>query len=63
MPKQKTRMGVAKRIRVTRRGKLIRGKAGRRHLLSGKSRKRKRQLRKKTTVAGADVGRTTRAMT
>jgi len=63
MPKQKTRKGVAKRIRVTRRGKLIRGKAGRRHLLSGKSRKRKRQLRKKTTVAGADVGRTTRAMT
>ena len=63
MPKQKTRKGLAKRIRVTRRGKIVRGKAGRRHLLSGKSRKRKRQLRRKTTVAAADVQRTKRALT
>jgi len=63
MPKQKTRKGVAKRIRVTRRGKVMRGKAGRRHLLSNKSRKRKRQLRRKTTLAGADVTRMKRAMT
>ena len=63
MPKQKTRKGVTKRIRVTRRGKVIRGKAGRRHLLSNKSRKRKRRLRRKGTLARADVARTKRAMT
>ena len=63
MPKQKTRKGVAKRVRVTRRGKIVRGKAGRRHLAAGKTRKRKRNLRKKATMAGADVARTKRAMT
>lgn len=63
MPKQKTRKGLAKRIRVTRTGKIIRGRAGGRHLLSNKSRKRKRKLRSKTRVAGADVGRLKRALT
>lgn len=63
MPKQKTRKGLAKRIRVTRTGKIIRGRAGGRHLRSHKSRKRKRKLRSKTTIAGADVGRIKRAMT
>ena len=63
MPKQKTRKGVTKRIRVTRRGKVMRGKAGRRHLLSNKSRKRKRQMRRKVTLTRADVARTQRAMT
>jgi len=63
MPKQKTRKGVTKRIRVTRRGKVMRGKAGRRHLLSNKSRKRKRQMRRKVTLTRADVARTKRAMT
>jgi large subunit ribosomal protein L35 len=62
MPKQKTRKGLAKRVRVTRNGKIVRGKAGRRHLLSGKSRKRKRQLRAKATVAAVDVKRTMRAL-
>jgi large subunit ribosomal protein L35 len=63
MPKQKTRKGLAKRIRVTRTGKIVRGKAGRRHLLSSKTRKRKRQLRKRATVAPADVARTKRSLT
>jgi len=63
MPKQKTRKGVAKRIRVTRTGKIVRGKAGRRHLLSNKSRKRKRKLRAKTTIAGADTARVLRSRT
>jgi large subunit ribosomal protein L35 len=62
MPKQKTRKGLAKRVRVTRRGKVVRNKAGRRHLLSGKSRKRKRQLRRKTTLTGADRARVKRAL-
>ena len=63
MPKQKTRKGVAKRIRVTKTGKIVRRKAGRRHLLSNKSRKRKRQLRTTTTVAQADKKRMKRALT
>jgi len=62
MPKQKTRKGVAKRIRVTRTGKIMRGKAGRRHLLSSKSGKRKRKLRQKATIARADLKRTERAL-
>ena len=62
MPKQKTRKGVAKRIRITRTGKVVRGKAGRRHLLSNKRRKRKRQLRRKTTLTLADSSRMKRAL-
>jgi len=63
MPKQKTRKGVAKRMRVTKNGKIMRRKAGGRHLLSSKSRKRKRQLRKVTTVHAADQARVERTMT
>ena len=63
MPKQKTRKGLAKRIRVTRTGKVVRSKAGRRHLLSGKSRKRKRHLRAKVTMGRADAARTKKALT
>ncbi len=47
MPKLKTRKSVAKRVKVTKKKKALRSKAGRRHLLSGKSRKRKRNMRKK----------------
>ncbi|MFW6158139.1 MAG: 50S ribosomal protein L35 [Planctomycetota bacterium] len=62
MPKQKTHKGLAKRVRVTRRGKVMRGKAGRRHLLSGKSGKRKRQLRQKAKVAPTEKKRIKRAL-
>lgn len=47
MPKLKTRKAVAKRVKVTKKKKVLRSKSGRRHLLSSKSRKRKRNLRKK----------------
>lgn len=46
MPKQKTNKSVRKRLRVTGTGKLKRNKANKRHLLSGRSSKRKRQLRR-----------------
>jgi large subunit ribosomal protein L35 len=39
-----------KRFKVTATGKIKRQKAGRSHLATGKSRKRKRQLRKPTLV-------------
>ncbi|MCF7875227.1 MAG: 50S ribosomal protein L35 [Candidatus Omnitrophica bacterium] len=47
MPKLKTKKALAKRIKITKKKKALRSKAGRRHLLSGKGRKRKRNLRKK----------------
>ncbi len=62
MPKHKTHKGLAKRIRVTRNGKMLRGKAGRRHLLSHKSGKRKRQLRKKGQVSPGEEQRIRRAL-
>jgi large subunit ribosomal protein L35 len=46
MPKHKTNRSVRKRIKMTKNGKLRRNKAFRRHLLSGRSRKRKRNLRR-----------------
>ena len=57
MPKQKTRKCVAKRFKRTAGGKIKRPCAGTGHLLSGKSSKRKRQLRKGTLVSGADLHR------
>ena len=62
MPKQKTHKGLAKRVRVTRHGKVVRGRSGRRHLLSGKSRKMKRFLRGKATMTPSDAARTRRAL-
>ncbi|MCS7168243.1 MAG: 50S ribosomal protein L35 [Gemmatales bacterium] len=46
MPKQKTHKGAKKRFKVTAHGKVMRQKCGRRHLLSHKRAKRKRQLRR-----------------
>jgi large subunit ribosomal protein L35 len=46
MPKKKTNKGAAKRFTVTASGKLKFRRPGRGHLLTNKSRKRKRSLRK-----------------
>lgn len=46
MPKKKTNKAAAKRVRVTATGKMKFSKPGTGHLLGGKSRKRKRNLRK-----------------
>ncbi|MDD5439019.1 MAG: 50S ribosomal protein L35 [Candidatus Omnitrophica bacterium] len=43
MPKMKTNKGVAKRFKITKKGKIKRAYAGRRHILTSKSAKRKRQ--------------------
>jgi len=45
MPKMKTYKSIKKRFRVTAKGKLKRRQAGKKHLESHKSGKRKRQLR------------------
>ncbi len=57
MPKMKTRRAAAKRFEVTGSGKIRRRKAYKSHLLSDKTRKRKRNLRKKAVVTKADEKR------
>jgi large subunit ribosomal protein L35 len=61
MPKpiarSKTRKSVAKRFKVTARGKILRARSSRRHLLSVKSAKRKRRLAKAARVDETDVAR------
>ena len=53
MPKQKTHKASKKRFRVSAGGKLKRAQAGKKHLNSHKTRKRKRQLRGRV----AEIGR------
>ncbi|MEW6203397.1 MAG: 50S ribosomal protein L35 [bacterium] len=55
MPKMKTHKGAAKRFKRTSGGKLIHKKAGMSHLLSGKSRKRKRRLNLKAGITGTHL--------
>lgn len=50
MPKLKTRKAVQKRVKVTKKGKIKKSKAFRGHLLTSKSRKRKRSLKKRVTL-------------
>jgi large subunit ribosomal protein L35 len=52
MPKQKSHRGAAKRFKVTGGGKVLRGHSMHSHILTKKSQKRKRNLRKMTTVKG-----------
>ncbi|GAC1445079.1 MAG: 50S ribosomal protein L35 [Mycobacteriales bacterium] len=55
MPKQKTHSGTKKRIKVTGSGKLLREKAGKRHLLERKPSKLTRRLTGTTEVAPSDA--------
>lgn len=54
MPKLKTRKGVAKRFELTKGGKIKRRKASASHLLTKKTAKRKRDLRRSDQVSAAD---------
>ncbi len=51
MPRMKTSSAAKKRFKKTATGKYKRMKAFRSHMLSSKSQKRKRHLRKSTTVS------------
>ena len=62
MPKQKTNRSAAKRFTKTGSGKYRRNKAFRSHILTKKSPKQKRQLRKPTLVSSADVKRVKRLL-
>ncbi len=52
MPKEKTHKGLAKRVKVTANRKVKRHKAGAGHLMSSKTAKRRRSLRKSGLVKG-----------
>jgi len=54
MPKLKTRKGAAKRFRFTKSGRIKRKKAKLRHILTSKTRKQKRRLRRGGYVSKAD---------
>lgn len=55
----KTRKSVAKRFKITGTGKVMRSRAGRRHLAQTKNAKRLRRLGKMTVVDKTDVYRIT----
>ena len=50
MPKMKTKKAVKARFKVTGTGKLLRNRPGKRHILTKKTSKRKRQLGKVALV-------------
>ena len=55
MPKMKTKRAAAKRFKTTGTGKLVRNKAYKSHILTKKSPKRKRNLRKATVMDQSNV--------
>lgn len=60
MPKMKTSRATMKRVKLTGTGKIKRYKAYKSHILTKKSTKRKRNLRKATLVSPADTTRVLR---
>jgi large subunit ribosomal protein L35 len=62
MPKAKTSRSAAKRFKKTASGKLARRKSLKGHLLTSKTRKRKRRLRRPGLVDKADAKRMTRLL-
>ncbi len=55
MPKMKTKKAAAKRLKVRASGSIKRGQATKRHLLTKRTTKSKRQLRGMTAVHDSDV--------
>jgi large subunit ribosomal protein L35 len=55
MPKLKTHKGAAKRFKKTGTGKIMRQNSMKRHILTSKSRSRKRRLRMEQEVSPANI--------
>jgi large subunit ribosomal protein L35 len=55
--KMKTRKAVKKRFKITANGKVMHKSSGKSHILTKKSRKRKRQLRDFESLSGEDKKR------
>ena len=62
MPKMKSSRSAAKRFRLTGTGKVRRARSMHGHLLTSKTRKRKRKLRTNTLVSGAETRRIKRLL-
>ena len=62
MPKMKSHRGAAKRLTKTGTGRLKRHKANKSHILTKKTTKRKRRLRKSDLVAKSDEKRLKRLL-
>ena len=60
MPKMKTKSGAKKRFKITGTGKIKFQRANRRHLLSGRKRKAKRQLKNNKVIHDTDHDRIAR---
>ncbi len=58
----RTKKSVAKRFKITSSGKVLRSRAGRRHLLQGKNPKRRRSLGKAVVVSKTDAYRITQSL-
>ncbi|MDD3930625.1 MAG: 50S ribosomal protein L35 [Clostridiaceae bacterium] len=55
MPKQKSHSSSKKRYKITGTGKVLRAQAFKKHILTKKSTKRKRNLRKSIVASPADT--------
>ena len=55
MPKLKTHKGTAKRIKITKTGKLVRERAFGNHILAKKSKSRKRNIKTTAVVNGKNA--------
>jgi large subunit ribosomal protein L35 len=62
MPKMKTNRSAAKRFKLTGRGKVKRGHAYTSHILTSKTTKRKRNLRKPALISKPDTRRVKRLL-
>ena len=60
--KQKSHRGAAKRFKLTATGKIKRGKAYKRHILTKKTTKRKRKLDTDGQVSKSDMARVRRML-
>jgi large subunit ribosomal protein L35 len=62
MPKKKTNKAAKKRCHVTATGKVLATRAGKSHLLSSMSRKRKRNLRGTKTLGNKEQAKTIKSL-
>jgi large subunit ribosomal protein L35 len=62
MPKLKSHRGAAKRFKKTSKGKFLRSKAFKRHILTSKPKRRKRHMRGTEVVSPADAPRLKRML-
>ena len=62
MPKLKTHKGTAKRVKLTKTGKVLRQRAFKNHMLSKKSKSRKRRIKTSATIEGSVAKNIKRAL-